>query len=158
MMTLSFPGLSTEGIQVMRDALAGVRHESEWSGALGAHEWVQRWWEGLRKALAQGVEGSQARALLSFQIALCGAVALSLQVVLDKAAAAPRSEDVDRARTALAEVREIEVKARNWLGFVTRPAAIPSDEKLVRGMAAHERGETEDLADVVARLKASRSS
>src|SRR5713226_7348134 len=112
MMTSMFPDLSPEGIRVMRDALAGAHRENEHelSWALRTHEAVRRWWHGLGAALSRGLEGSQARALLSVQISLCGADAIFLQVALDNAADAPQPEDVDRARAALAEAREIEAK------------------------------------------------
>ena len=44
----------------------------------------ERWWQALGAALVRGLEGSQARALLSVQISLCGADAIFLQVALDK--------------------------------------------------------------------------
>jgi hypothetical protein len=159
MTTLTFPILSPEGIRVMRDALAGAPREGEHelSQAVRMHEGVRRWWKGLGEALSRGLEGSQARALLGAQIALCGADAIFLQVALDNAADAPQPDEVDRARAALAEAREIEAKAREWLGFVSQPPAAP-DEQLARGLAVYERGETEDLKDAVARLRAKRSS
>jgi hypothetical protein len=158
MTTLTFPILSPEGIRVMRDALAGAPREGEHelSRAVRMHEGVRRWWNGLGEALSRGLEGSQARALLGVQIALCGADAIFLQVALDNAADAPQPEEAGRARAALAEAREIEAKAREWLGFASQPPAAP-EEQLARGMAVYERGETEDLKDAVARLRAKRS-
>ena len=160
MMTLTFPSLSPEGIRVMRDALAGAPRagEHELSQALRTHEVVRRWWKALGEALSRGLEGSQARALLGAQIALCGVDAVFLQVALDNAADAPRPEDVDRARAALAEAREIEARAREWLDFASQPPGVPPEDQLARGLAVYERGETEDLKDAVARLRAKRSS
>jgi hypothetical protein len=151
MTTLTFPTLSPEGIRVMRDALAAAQREGEHelSQVVRTHEGVRRWWKALGEALSRGLEGSQARALLGAQIALCGADAIFLQVALDNAADAPQQEEVDRARAALAEVREIEAKAREWLGFASQSAAAPPEEQLAHGMAAYERGETEDLKDAV---------
>jgi hypothetical protein len=160
MTTLTFPPLSPEGIRVMRDALAGTPPEGghDLSQALRTHEGVRRWWKGLGEALSRGLEGAQARALLGTQIALCGADAIFLQIALDNAADAPHPEEVDRARAALAEAREIEARARDWLAFAGQPPATPPEEHLARGMAGYERGETEDLKDAVARLRAKRSS
>jgi hypothetical protein len=160
MMTLPFPGLSPEGVRVMKAALAEARHEPghELSGALRMHEQVRRLWHGLGASLSRGVEGSQARAVLRVQITLCEVDAIFLQVALDNAAGAPDPEEVERAKAALAEAREIEAKARDWLGFTSQPPVAPPEEQLARGMAAYERGETEDLNDVAARLRARRPS
>jgi hypothetical protein len=162
MTTLTFPDLSPEGNRVMRDVLGGAHREGEpeheLPRAVRMHEGVRRWWQGLGTALSGGLEGSQARALLGVQIALCGADAIFLQVALDNAADAPQPEDVDRARAALAEARAIEAKARDWLGFASQSPAAPAEEQLARGVAIYERGETEDLKDAVARLRARRSS
>jgi hypothetical protein len=159
MMTLPFAGLSSEGMRVMRDALAGVGQEPEHelSGALRIHDGVRRWWQGVRAALSGGVEGSQAREVLAIQIAVCEADAIFLQLALESAAGAPNPEEVDKPRAALAEAREIEVKARDWLGFVSPPAVAPSEDQLARGRAAYERGQTLDLRDAVAELKSRRA-
>jgi hypothetical protein len=144
----------------MRDALAEARHEPEheMSGALRMHEAVRRWWQGARTAISRGMEGAQARSLLSLQLALCQVDAIFLQVALDNAADVPRSEDVDRARAALVEAREIEAQAREWLDLTSKSPPVPSAEQLAHGRAAYEGSETEDLKDVIARLKAKRSS
>jgi hypothetical protein len=159
MTTLTFPSLSPDGIRVMRDALAGAGREGEHdlSRAVRMHDGVRRWWKGLGEALSRGLEGSQARALLGVQISLCGADAIFLQVALDSAAA-PQPEEVAGARAALAEAREIEARARDWLAFADQPAGAVPEEQLARGMAGYERGETEDLKEAVARLRAKQSS
>ena|SRR5579872_1999924 len=161
MMTLTIPDLSPEGVRVMKEALAEATRvgEHELSRALRRHEeTVRLWWQALRVALSRGLEGSEARALLGCQIALCGADAIFLQVALANAANAPQPEDVDRAKAALAEAAEIEDKARERLNFASLPSQAPPEELLARGHAAYERGETEDLKDAVARLRARRSS
>jgi hypothetical protein len=158
MTTLPFPSLSPEGIQVIKDALAGTHHEPEHelSGALRLHEGVQRWWQGVRTALSRGVEGSQARALLSSQISFCEVAAIFLQLALDNPPHPPGSQDMDRARAALAETREIEAKAQAWLAFLAQPTVPPSEEQLARGRTAYERGETVDIRDAAARLRTRR--
>jgi hypothetical protein len=91
-------------------------------------------------------------------IALCGADTIFLQVALGNAADVPQPEDIDRARAALTEARAIEARTREWLAFTGRPAATPPEGQRARGMAAYERGATEDLKDAVARLRAKHSS
>jgi hypothetical protein len=144
----------------MREALARPRgadeHDISW--ALRNHEVVLRWWQGLGTALSRSLEGSQARALLSAQISLCGADTIFLQLALDNAADAPQPQDVDRAKAALVEAREIESKARDWLTLISLPSASPSAEELSRRMAAYERGETQELQAVVARLRGAPSA
>jgi hypothetical protein len=153
------PALSPEQVRVIREALPQVPDQQhELSGAMRMHEAVSRWWQGIGLALARGLEGSQARALLTMQISLCGADGIFLQVALDNAADARSAAEVDAARAALAEAREIEAKARAWLSFVGQPTTVPAQEQLARGMAAYERGETEALSSVMARLRARRSS
>jgi hypothetical protein len=159
MMTLSFAGLSSEGVRVMRDALAGVRQEPEHelSGALRMHERVRRWWQGVHTALSNGVEGSQAREVLGTQIAFCEADAIFLQLALENAADTPNPDDMDKAKAALAEARDIEAKARDWLGFVSLPSATPSEDQLAHGRTAYERGETLNFCDAIAQLKSRRA-
>jgi hypothetical protein len=144
----------------MKEALAGTQHEPEHelSGALRLHEGARRWWQGVGAALSRGVEGSQARAILGFQITFCGVDTVFLQVALENATDGPPSEDVNKAKAALTEVREIEAKVRDLLAFVSQPATPPSQEQLGRGMGAYERGETEDMKAAAARLRARRSS
>jgi len=160
MMTLPLPWLAPEGARAMRDALAEAsdRPEHELPGALRTHETVRRWWQGVRTAISHAMEGSQARGLLSMQVALCQVDAFFLQVAIDNTADAVRPEEVEGARDALVEVREIEARAREWLDFGSRPVTAPADEQLERGRAAYERGETEDLKDAIARLRAKQSS
>src|SRR5438067_992602 len=130
MKTIALPTLSPDAIRVMTGALAEahLEDEHELPRAVRLHEEVRRWWQALGRALSRGLEGSQVRALLAVQISLCGADAIFLQVALDNAADAPHPEDVDKARAALAEAREIEAKARDWLGFASRPLGVPAEE------------------------------
>jgi hypothetical protein len=113
-------------------------------------------WQGVGTDLARGLEGSQARALLSLQIALCKADAIVLEVALENDADTSTQEDVGQATAALAEARVIEAKAREWLGVISLPCETPSEEELARGVAAYERGETLDMRDASARLRARR--
>jgi len=144
----------------MTGALAETQRgdEHELARALRTHEGARLWWQALGAALSRGLEGSQLRALLGIQVSLCGAAAIFLQVALDNAADAPHPEDVTRARAALAEARDIEARARDWLGFVSRPSGAPPEEQLARGVAAYEQGATEDLKEAAARLRARRPS
>jgi hypothetical protein len=160
MTTLTFPGLSPEGIRVMTDVLAHTPREEgyELSSALRTHEALLRWWQALREVLARGLEGTEARTLLGVQISLCDVDSVFLQVALSNAADAPQPADAEKAQAALAETQEIEVKARKLLRFAGVAPVAPSEGRLGQGMAAYERGETEDLKEVVARLEARRSS
>jgi hypothetical protein len=158
MTTSVFPDLSPELIRVMKGALSTAPPEHELSSALRAHEGVRRWWQGLHTALSRGLEAKEVRALASVQISLCGVDALLLQVALDNAGDAPHPDDLDQAKAALAEAMVIEAKARELLKFANGPAGAPLDEELASGMAAYERGETENLRDAVARRRAGHSS
>jgi hypothetical protein len=95
------------------------------------------------------VEGSQAREVLGIQIAFCEADAIFLQLALESAAAAPNPQDVDKARGALEEAREIEGKARDWLGFVSPPPVPPPEDQLAQARTAYERGDTLALRNAV---------
>jgi hypothetical protein len=158
MTTLPFHGLSSEGMRVMLDALAGVGQEPEHelSGALRMHARVRRWWQGIHTALSNGVEGSQAREVLGFQIAVCEADAIFLQLALENTANAPNAEEMAKVRAALEEAREIEAKARDWLGFVSPPSVAPLQEQLAHGREGYERGQMLDLRNAVAELRARR--
>jgi hypothetical protein len=140
----------------MSGAIAGAQphDEHQLSWALRIHEAVLLWWQGLGASLARGLEGSQARSLMAVQIGLCGADTIFLQVALDSAGAAPRMEDASRAKTALSETREIEAKARSWLEFASQTVSPPADHELARRMAEYQTGHTEDLGQVVQRMKA----
>jgi hypothetical protein len=160
MKTEWLPNLAPEGIRLMKEALASAPHEpaAELPGALRLHEQVRRWWSGLTSALAQGLEGSQARTLLTVQMGLCSADKVFLQLALDNRDESACQDDVTRATTALAEVREIEATSRAWLDLASLPTTIPVAEKLTHAVAEYEQGKTEPLAGVVTRLKQRRSS
>jgi hypothetical protein len=112
-------------------------------------------WEQFKLHLDQGLEAGRARQAAASAALACDSL---LRVVAQLQAAAPAEATGDlgglpELAAAVDQAREIQKAARSLVDLLDAPAPPIDEARLAEGLAALQRGDFEDTAAIVARLK-----
>jgi hypothetical protein len=110
-------------------------------------------WGKFQVRLDDGLEAGRARAEAASAALACD----SLLWLVTRLRAALPSGDVEGLAELLAavqEIKEVQSAARGMVDLLNSPAPSVDEERLARGLAAAERGDYEDTAAIIERLKA----
>lgn len=110
-------------------------------------------WGKFQARLDSGLEGGRARAEAASAALACDSL-LRLVARLNTAVPAREVEGLAELAAAAQEIKGVQSAARGVVSLLTSPAPPIDEERLARGRAAAQRGDHEDTAAIVERLKA----
>jgi hypothetical protein len=110
-------------------------------------------WGKFQARLDSGLEAGRARGEAASALLACDSL-LRLVARLHSAVPAGEAEGLTELADAAQEIKGVQSAARGVVNLLNSPAPPVDEERLARGLAAAQRGDYEDTAPIIERLKA----